>query len=106
MSCRSLPLKSDKSSLQFLGALDGPNALDAADTEDHAVQVAQVFGFDNEFDDSFAVVVVVNIDPADIGVVVGDHGCEFLQHASAIVAVDGDLDGVALSASGGIVANA
>ena len=89
-----------------MGALYGADALHAADTENHAVQVAQVFGFDDEFDDGFAVVVVMNIDAANIGIVVGDDGGKLLQHAGAIVAVDGDLDGIALSAPAGIVANA
>ena len=70
--------------------------LDAADAEDHAVEVAEVFGFDDEFDDGFAVVVMADVDAADVGVVVGDDGGEFLQHAGAIVAVDRDLDRVAL----------
>ena len=87
-------------SLEFLGALDGADALDAADAEDHAVQVAEVFGFDDEFDDGFAVVVVADVDAADVGVVVGDDGGEFFQHAGAVVAVDRDLDRVALRAAG------
>ena len=59
-----------ESSLQFLGALDGADALNAANAEDHAVEVAQVLRFDNEFDDGLAVVVVVDIDAANVGVVV------------------------------------
>ena len=41
--------------LKLLGALDGADALDAADAEDHAIEVAQVFGFNDEFDDGFAI---------------------------------------------------
>ena len=85
--------------LDLLGALDGADALDAAHAEDHAVEVADVFGFDDEFDDGFAVVVVADVDAADVGVVVGDDGGEFFQHAGAVVAEDGDLDGVALGAA-------
>jgi hypothetical protein len=56
--------------LQLLGALDGADALDAADAEDHAVEVAQVFGFNDKLDDGFTIVFVADVDAADIGVVV------------------------------------
>jgi ppGpp synthetase/RelA/SpoT-type nucleotidyltranferase len=74
-------------------ALDGADAADAAQAEDHAVQVAHVFGFDDKLDDGFAVLVLADIDAADVGVVVGDDGGQLLQHAGAVVAGDGDLDG-------------
>jgi hypothetical protein len=44
--------------------------LHAAEAEDHPVQMAQVFGFDDELDDCLAIVVVVNVDSADIGIVI------------------------------------
>ena len=68
----------------------------STETEDHAVKVAEVFGFNDKFDDGFAVVVVMDVDAADVGVVVGDDGGEFLKHAGAVVAVDRDFDGIAL----------
>ena len=38
-----------ESALDLLGALDGADAGDAAQTRDHAVEVGEVFGFDDEF---------------------------------------------------------
>src|ERR1017187_6857721 len=90
-------------SLQLLGAMDGANAIDAAQAKDHAVEVMKVLGFGDKLDDSFAVVVFPDFDSADVGVVVGDDGGQFLQHAGAIVAGDGDLDGVALGAASNLV---
>src|ERR1035437_209597 len=92
--------------LQLLRSLHGVYAGDAAKAEDHAVEVAQVFGFGNQFDDGFAVLVLADIDAADVGVVVGDNGDQFLQHAHAVVAGDGDLDRVALRPAGVLAAHA
>src|ERR1035437_6503842 len=41
--------------LQLLRSLHGADAGDAAQAEDHAIQVAHVFGFGNQIDDGFAV---------------------------------------------------
>ena len=86
--------------------MDGADAADAADAKDHAVEVAQVFGFHYKFDDRFAVFVVVDVDAADVGIVVGDDGSEFFQHAGAVVTEDGDFDGIALRATGRVIADA
>jgi hypothetical protein len=60
--------------LQLLRALHGAHAGNPAEAKDHAIQVVQVFGFDDEFDGGFAVLGMANIDGADVGVVVGDNG--------------------------------
>ena len=61
-----------------------------------------VFGFGDQLDDGFAILVVADIDAADVGVVVGDDGDQLLQHAGAVVAGDGDLDRIALRPACGI----
>ena len=85
-------------------ALDGADAVDAAEAEDHAVEVAHVLGFGDKLDDGFAVFVLADIDAADVGVVVGDDGDQLLQHAGAVVAEDGDFDRVALRLAGLVAA--
>ena len=55
--------------LQLLRPLHGAHAGDAAQAEDHAVEVAHVFGFGNQIDNGFAVLVLANFDAADVGVV-------------------------------------
>src|ERR1035437_274132 len=92
--------------LQLLCSLHGVHAGDAAQAEDHAVEVAYVFGFGYQFDDGFAVLILADIDAADVGVVVGDNGDQLLQHAHAVVAGDGDLDRVALRPAGVLAAHA
>jgi len=92
--------------LQLLGALHGAHTAHAAQAEDHAVEVVQVFGFDHKLDNGFAVFALAGFDAADVGVVVGDNGGQLLQHAGAVVAEDGDLDRVALGPAGGLVAHA
>ena len=92
--------------LELLGALHGADALHAAKAENHAIQMTQVFGFDDELDHCLTIVIVMDIDAADVGVVVGDDGGEFFQHAGTVVAVDGDFDGITLPLSGDVIAHA
>src|ERR1035437_3452803 len=92
--------------LQLLRPLYGPDAGDAAKTQNHAVQVPDIFGFNHKLDDGFAVLVVAHLHTADIGVVIGDCSGQFLQHACAVVAEYGDLDRVALRLARGLVAYA
>src|SRR5208337_3898398 len=87
--------------LQLLRPLHSANPGDAAQAEDHAVEVAHVFGFSNQIDDGLAIIVLANFDAADIGVVVGDNGNQLLQHAGAVVAGDSDLNRVALRPASG-----
>jgi len=54
--------------------VNGADAVDAADAEDHAIEVVEVLGFDDKLDDGFAVFVLTDFDGADVGVVVGDDG--------------------------------
>ena len=76
--------------------MDVADALDAAELVDEAVEVADVDGFDDEVDGGAAVGVGVGGGGADVGAVVGDDGGEFLEQAGAVVAEDGELDGVGL----------
>src|ERR1035437_5368386 len=62
--------------------------------------MAQVFGFGNQLDDRFTILVLANIDVADVGVVVGEDGDQLLQHSGAVVAGDGEFDRVALRLAG------
>src|ERR1039458_1088542 len=64
----------------------------------------QVFGFYDKLNDGFAVLVLADIDGANVGVVVGDDGGQLLQHAGAVVAENCNFDRVALRAAGGLVA--
>jgi hypothetical protein len=57
-----------------LRALDGTDAGDAANAENHAVEVVQVLSFGDKLDDGFAVFSVVDFNAADVGVVFGDDG--------------------------------
>jgi len=80
-----------------LSALNGADALNTAKAKNHAIQMTQVFCFDYKFDDRFAIVIMVDVDAADVGVVIGNHSGEFLEHAGAIVAINRDLNWVTLS---------
>ncbi len=62
--------------------------------------MADVFGVDDEFDGGVAGIAGMGFDGADVGVGVADGGGDFFQHAGAVVAVDGELDGVGLGAAG------
>jgi len=55
-----------------LGSLHSPHTGHAAEAENHAVQVAHIFSFDDKLDDSFAILVVAHLHAANVGVVVGD----------------------------------
>jgi len=54
--------------------------------------MVQVFGFYDKLNDGFAVLVLADIDGANVGVVVGDDGGQLLQHAGAVVAEDRNFD--------------
>ena len=84
--------------LDLLDALDVADALDAAELVDEAVEVTDVDGFDDEVDDCAAVGVGAGGGGADVGAVVGDDGGELLEQTSAVVAEDGEFDGVGLGA--------
>jgi hypothetical protein len=56
--------------LDLLSALDSADAQNAAKSEDHAIQMEKILGFNHEFDHGFAIVVVMNIDAANVRVVV------------------------------------
>ena len=56
----------------------------------------QVFGFHDKLNERLAVLIVAYIHAPDVGVVVGDHGGQFLQHPRAVVAENGDLHRVCL----------
>lgn len=62
---RHQPLNSE-----FLGSLNGTDALHAANSEDHTIQVPQIFCLDDEFDHSLAIVFVTNVYTTNICVVV------------------------------------
>ena len=91
--------------LGLLRTLDGADAGDAADAENHAVEVMHVFSFDDKLDDGFVVFCFADVDITNVGVVVGNHGREFFEHAGAVVAEDRDFNRVALRAAGGLVTN-
>ena len=56
-------------SSQLLRTLHSTHPANAAQAQDHPVQVAQVFCLDHEFDNRFAILVAY-IDATDVGVVV------------------------------------
>ena len=83
------------SRLNFADAVDFADAWDLAEVGGEAREVAEVEGFDDELDvGGGAVGVAVGVDGADVGVVVGDGGGEFLEHAGAVFAGDDEADGV------------
>ena len=88
------------SALDFLDSLDVADALDAAEFVDQAVEVADVNGLDDEVDDGASVGGGVGGGGADVGAVVGDDGGELLEEAGAVVAEDGEFDGVGLRLGG------
>src|ERR1035437_7932412 len=91
--------------LELLPALHSAHAGDPAQSENHTVEVAQVLGFHHKLDHGLTVFGLLGIDAANVGVVVGDDGGQLLQHAGAIVAVDGDLDRVTLRPAGNLIAH-
>src|ERR1035437_6620170 len=91
---------------EFLPALDGADAGDAAQAKHHAVEVAQVFSFHYKFDEGFPVFGLTGINAADVGVVVGDDCGQLLQHAGAVIAEDRDFDGVTLGSARNLITHA
>ena len=76
--------------------MDFADAGKAAEVCGEGGEVAEVEGFDDEFDvGGDAVGVGFAVDGADVGVVVGDGGGELFEHAGAVVAGDDEADGEA-----------
>ena len=73
--------------LHLLRPLHPAHARHAAQAEDHAIQVAHILGFHHKLDNRFAVFVTLQFHAANVGVLVGDHGGQFLQHPGTVVAV-------------------
>jgi len=92
--------KSTSGGLDLLDALDVADALDAAHLVDEAIEVADVDGLDDEVDDRATVGGGIGAGGADVGVLVGDDGGELLEQAGAVVAEDGELDGIGLGFRG------
>ena len=82
--------------LQLADSVDFADAGEAAEVCGEFGEVAEVEGFDDEFDvGGDAVGVGFAVDGADVGVVVGDGGGELFEHAGAVVAGDDEADGEA-----------
>ena len=60
--------------LDFLDSLHFAHAGDATNGEDHAVEMMNVAGFNDELHNRFSVLVAARINTAYVGVVIGDDG--------------------------------
>jgi len=78
--------------LRRLCALHSADAGHAAQAEDHAVQVADIFGFGDKLDDGFAVFVMAISTPLMLALSSEMTAINSLR-MPAVVAEDGDLTG-------------
>src|SRR5579862_661722 len=61
--------------------------------------MTHILGLDDELDDGLPILIAANLDATDIGVIVGDHGGQLLEHTGAIITEDRDFHGIALGMS-------
>src|SRR4051812_1828243 len=95
---KQIPCGNDKHrpGSDLLHPLHIANSLDPAEFVDEAVEVADIYRFDDEVDDGTAIWSGIRRRGPDVGPVVRNYGRELLQQPGAVIAEDGQLYRVGL----------